>query len=178
MGIDPISIGLLIGGTLLKTVGSLQEGAAASGAAAYKSQVADYNAVDAIRAGDVEATNESLKNRARLGKIKAGFAGSGVDVNTGSAASVFAAQSGLGELDALTIRSDAARKSFGYKTQAKLYDAEAENAKTASYISAASSLVSGASQAYGMMPESLNVGASSSGATMAPWDWPNDTFVA
>lgn len=161
-----------------KVIGSLQAGAAQSNALNYQAKVSDYNALTSARAGEINAENESMKNRAKLGAIKAGYAASGIDVNTGSAADIQAAQVGLGELDALTIKSDAAQRAFGYKTQAELQRAGAKNAKTASIIDAGTSLISGAANIYGTMPPGdVTAPASLSTAlpTAQPWEVDFDT---
>ena len=88
MGVDPISM-LLIGATAgLKAIGSISGGYAAQAEANYQAQVADYNKKIASQVGSIEAENSMMKTRAKAGAIKSGFAASGVDVNTGSAADV------------------------------------------------------------------------------------------
>lgn len=180
MGFDPVSIGIMLtlaaGG--MKAIGSIAGGNAQSNALNYQAKVSDYNALTSARAGEINAENESMKNRAKLGAIKAGYGASGIDVNTGSAADVQAAQVGLGELDALTIKSDAAQRAFGYKTQSELQRAGAKNAKTAGYIDAATSMISAAGSAFGSMPPG-DVTAPSSLSTSLPsaqpWEVDFDT---
>jgi hypothetical protein len=53
-----------------------------------------------------------------VGRTKAAQAASGIDVNSGSAVSVQASERMLGMLDALTIRSNAARAAYGYQAEA------------------------------------------------------------
>jgi hypothetical protein len=99
--------------------------------AAYQAQVAANNAKIAqqnagmdIQSGEIQAANQGLKTRAAVGTIKAQEAAQGVDVNTGSFPQVRAAASELGMLDALTLRSDAAKAAYGQEVAATSATAE------------------------------------------------------
>lgn len=148
-----------VAGAGISAYGQIAGGQAAAANANYQAQVANNNAVIArqnaqweTQAGDVRATNQGLKTRAQVGAIKVAQAASGVDVNTGSAAQVSNAADELGMLDALTIRSDTARKAYGYEVAATGEDAkanllrtQADQAQTAGIIGGIGSLLSGAS---------------------------------
>lgn len=149
MGFDPISIGLMAVTAGLKAASASASGTAAGDEANYQAEVAKYNAKMASKIGNIEAENQSMKTRARIGAIKSNYAGHGVDVNTGTAADVAAAAASMGELDVQTIRSDAARRMFGFKTQADLYEQKADNAYAAGEMGAITSLVGGAADIYG-----------------------------
>ena len=146
-------------GAGINAYGSYESGKANSEAAAYRAQVAANNAKIAqtnakldIQAGETAAVNQGLKTRAAVGTQKAGFGASGVDPTTGSAANVTAATKELGYLDALTLRSDAAKKAYGEEVaatsdtaQAGLDTLESQQATEAGEIGAAGSLLSGVS---------------------------------
>ena len=92
-----------------------------------------------------------LKAAERAGAIKAAQAASNVDVNSGSALDVRSSAAELGELNALTIRSSAARTAYGYETQGIQYGAQqgveeatAAAAPATGALGASSSLLSGA----------------------------------
>lgn len=180
MGLPTI---LMAVGTAFNVVGSLQEGASESSNIQYQAEVNRYNSAEATREGEVSATNTGLQTRAQVGKIKAAQAGSGIDVNSGSAAAIQAAAAGLGELDALTIRSNASRKALGYTLDASNLERGASDVRTASYLKAASSLVGGASsiaKSSGTWKMS-GAGSDSFGAgfgTGAQWDEPFDLGFA
>lgn len=115
---------LAAGSAVMSTVGALQQGEAASAADKYNgqiamanSQIANRNAVQASEAGEIQAANSGMKTRANAGSIKANQGASGVDVNKGSPVDVRTSQDQLGKLDALTIRSNAAKQAYGYETQ-------------------------------------------------------------
>lgn len=159
-------LGLSALGGVTGAVGAVQQGQAQASAAEYNAQLSNRNAAVAKenaniagQAGSEQAYIQSQKTRAEVGSIKASQAASGIDVNSGSALDVRTSARELGELDALTVRSNATKEAYGYvnqaanfKSQANLDEFEAKNDKTASYISGASTLLgaaaSGADQFY------------------------------
>jgi hypothetical protein len=157
MGIPLMVAGLA--GTAISAFGQYQSGQANSAAAAYQAQVAANNANIARQnasmesaAGETAVTTKGLQTRAAIGKEKAYAGTSGVDVNTGSTASVRGATEEMGMLDALTLRSNAAKKAWASEVtatsdtaQSQLDTMQSEQAKTAGDIGAAGSLLSGAS---------------------------------
>jgi len=160
MGIDPASlmIAAQVAGTVISAVGSIAQGNAQAGADRYQAQVAQNNATIArqnadyaMKAGEARTTAEALKGRQQMGRLKAGIAAGGVDVNTGSAVGVLEGQAEVNQLDAMTVRSNAAREAYGYQTQAttfdaqsQLYKSEASDAENAGYLGAFTGLLSGA----------------------------------
>lgn len=152
-----------LAGGAMQAVGAVQSGYAKSEAASYRSQVAANNAQlaqdDAVRemqAGNTAAFNRGLKTRAQVASQKASQGASGIDVNTGSAVDVRAGTEMFGMLDALTIKSDAAKRAYArqveatsYEAQSELDRAEAEQAVTAGWIQGAGTLLSSASSVGG-----------------------------
>lgn len=114
-----------LAGTAIAGVGAIEQGNAASQAAAYNAQVAANNAKIATQdarfasqEGEANAAAKEMQNRKAIGAIKAGQAANGIDVNSGSAVDVRSSAAELGELDAINIRSNAARQAYGHQTQA------------------------------------------------------------
>lgn len=154
---------LVTGGiaTGIKAYGAVKEGEAAQASANYNAAVQRANAAQAksnqqlaSQAGMAQEGMFQQKTRAETGQTIANQAGSGVDVNSGSATDVQASQAELGQLDAMTIRSNATKEAYGYqvqevndKAQANLDVFEGKNAKKASIINAAGTLIGGASDA-------------------------------
>lgn len=148
-----IGAGLLGGAT--SAFGSIAQGQAQKSAAEYNAKIASENAAQAKQnaaiagqSGAEQAAQESLKTRAEVGAIKANQAAAGLDVNSGSAVDVRSSARELGELDALTVRSNAARQAYGYQVQgineqaqSNLDRFEGEQAETAGDIGAASDLL-------------------------------------
>jgi hypothetical protein len=163
MGVPLVLAGLGAAGTAISAAGSVESGNAAQTAYNYQAQVAANNAKIAqqnaawdIQAGETAATNKGLQTRAAVGTQKARQGASGIDVNTGSAPDVRAGTEELGMLDALTIRSNAAKQAYGAEVEATSDTAQSQldtmagqQAKEAGDINAASGLLTGASTVGG-----------------------------
>lgn len=146
-----------VAGAAISAVGSIQSANAQSAAAKYNEQVANQNAQLAgqnaslaAASGDQQAAVQQQKTRAELGAIRAEQAASNVDVNSGSAVDVRSSAAQLGEMNAITIRSNAARTAYGYETQAtgfgneaQLQGAQAGYDQTAGAIGAAGTFLGG-----------------------------------
>lgn len=166
--------GSLLGG-ISSAVGSMTSGAANKQAAEYQSQVAQNNAKLAeqnqqwsTEAGEAATAQQQQKTRAEVGGIKAAQAASGVDVNSGSAVDVRSSAAELGELDAMTIRSNATKQAYGYGTQAQGFNQQstldqltAKNSGVAGDIGAGTSLLSGATGAASNYAKWQSAGGSS-----------------
>ena len=150
---------LSLAGTAIGAFGAIQQGQAQEAALNYQAQVARNNAViageyaqAATKAGETQAYNEGLANRAKVGRLVAGLAASGVDVNTGSAAQAREGEQATTYTDVETIRQDAALKAFGYNVegasqnaQAGLLSSEGGQAGSAGFLKAGGLLFSGLS---------------------------------
>lgn len=164
MGIDPASLAvesMVVGaiGAGVSGYGQYETGKANSESASYQATVAANNAAVAkenatmdIQAGEVAAVNKGLQTRAVVGSEKANQGASGIDVNTGSAVDVRAGTAEMGMLDALTIRSDAAKKAYGQEVaatsdtaQSQLDTMQSDQASIAGDIGATGTMLSGAS---------------------------------
>jgi hypothetical protein len=161
MGFDPVSLAAIAGlaGAATSAVGAYTTGQANSANATYQAQVAANNAQIAqqnakmdIQSGEVAAVNQGLKTRAAVGTEKANQGAAGIDVNGPSASDVRAGTQSMGMLDALTIRSDAAKQAYAQEVaatsdtaQGELLTAQAGQDVTAGDLSAGGTLLSGAS---------------------------------
>jgi hypothetical protein len=120
--------------------------------AAMNSKIALSNAAMATQSGEISAANQGMKTRSAVGSIQAAQGASGVDVNSGSAPKVRAAAAEVGTMDALTIRSNAAKQAYGYQVAAtgdtaesQLLESESQQASAAAPIGALGSFLSSAS---------------------------------
>lgn len=134
----PATLGVMGVGGVLNAAGTAEQASASATSARYQSAVAANNAAiarnkaeTAIQIGERKAEQQGLKNRAQMGAIVAQQAGNGLDVNTGSPKQVQESQRQIGQLDTMTIRSDAAREAHGYNVEAANFDAESKMAKKA-----------------------------------------------
>lgn len=179
MGIDPVSLAVIGAvGAGVSAGGGLFAGSSTAAADAYQAQVAANNAKLAtqqskldIQSGEIAAVNQGLKTRAVVGSQKAQQGASGIDVNSGSAPNVRAGTATMGMVDALTIRSNAVKKSYADEVQAQsdteqgVLDTFAGNsAVTGSEIGAAGTLLSGASTVGSNYAKLQNVTGTASGA--------------
>lgn len=126
-----LAIGLIVAGAASKAYGQKKAGDAAKkqgqaeqGAAESQAQLSEYNAAvadlqaqDAVTRGELDANTFRTRTRALIGEQRAGFAAGNIDVGFGSAVDVQADAAFVGELDALTIRTNAARQAWGFKVE-------------------------------------------------------------
>jgi hypothetical protein len=120
IGTGTQAVGQVRAGKAAKKAGEAQQAAAESQAdlADFNADVADVQAADALARGRTEESRFRSQVRSLIGSQRAGFAASNVDVGFGSAVDVTADAARLGELDALTIRTNAAREAWGYEVSA------------------------------------------------------------
>ena len=174
----------LVGGLVgagISAYGQYQSREAQSANAAYQAQVAANNAKIAqsnaamdIQSGEIQAANQGLKTRAAVGTIKAQEGASGIDVNSGSFPQARAAESEIGMMDALTIRSNAAKQAYSQEVAATsataesgLLTAQSGQAASAAPIAAAGTLLSSASSVGGNYARYTS--ASPTGGTANPF---------
>ncbi len=148
-----------IAGAAISGAGTAMGYEAQAANAAYRAQVAENNAQVArwnsameTQKGEIDTGNSEMKTRAMVGRTLAGQGASGVNVNSGSSVQVRAAVSELGMLDALTVRSNAAKKAWADDVQAESFEAVAgldrdssDQASMIAPIAGAGSFLSGAS---------------------------------
>lgn len=175
MGFDPASLALaaVIGSAVVGGAGAIQQGQAAKSAADYNAQVAQnnakiatQNATWAAQEGEANAGEQGAKTKATVAATLASEGASGVDVNSGSFQNVRSSETELGMLDALTIRSNAARTAYGYETQAtgdiaqsQLDKAQGQNSELSSYVNAGSTVLGGVGNAASKYTDFLNQGS-------------------
>lgn len=148
------TIGTLIGGGL-SAYGMIQSGNAQAQAASYQAQVADHNAKiaddnarRAIERSQIAQQNQDQLTRAQLGTQEALQGASGLSMGGGSQILTRKSAAQLGRLDALNVRQEGEIERYNFQTQAENQRSEAglsrmrgENAKTAGYLGAFSSLI-------------------------------------
>lgn len=143
--------------------GSVQQGKAQEKQADYQAAVGRNNAIiaerqatDAEERGAAAELSQRRQTAALAGKQRAGMAANGLDLSSGSPLDILGDTAQFGELDALTVRSNAAREAWGFRNQRDQFTSDAgatkiagRNAKSASYIGAGSSLLSSAGTVAG-----------------------------
>lgn len=89
--------------------------------AANNAQIAEWQAQDAIRQGQVQEQQSRLQYAATKGTQRAALAANGVALDEGSAVDILASTDYMNEMDAATIQANAARSAWGYRTQGANY---------------------------------------------------------
>jgi hypothetical protein len=154
-----VSVGLAAVGTGVGVYGAIQQGQAQkaqmdyqAGVAKNNQIIATQNATWAAQSGEAQAEGASMRNAQNIGRTRAIVGASGVNVDAGSPLKVLEAQDRLGMLDALTIKSNAARAVYGYNVAGMSYGAQSQLdtaagkfSATAGDINAVSSIAGGAS---------------------------------
>lgn len=185
-----VAIAATVAGGVMQAAGQAQQASAASKAAAYNAQVSQRNSEVAIQnarlaseAGTAEVASQELKNRALSGEMAANQGASGVDVGSGSFKAVNESERQLGQLDAMTIRSNATKEAYGYETQAQNFQAqssldtaESKNASTAGKYAVAGTLLGTLGSATSQWQQfqlqgAINSPVNTSGAQKYPEDF-------
>lgn len=129
---DPLSataaagMGIGLAGSLLKGNAEQQQLQQRAAASQENQQLAEQQAADALQRGALAAGLQRTKGSQVIGAQRAGFAASGIDENSGSAAGVQAAARGMSELDAQTTLNNARRQAWGYQVTAQQYGEQAK----------------------------------------------------
>ena len=149
---------LNMAGAISQARGQRQAAAAKASEYEYQAKIDDNNrkvalwkAQDAQDRGAKEEASLRTKVAALKGRQKSALAASGVVLGDGSALDILGDTAALGELDALTIRSNSEREAYEQKVNASNLAANAsmkrmgaDNAIIAGRIGARTSLLSGA----------------------------------
>lgn len=112
-------------------------------------QIAEWQAQDAVRSGQLEEQGLRMQVAAVKASQRVSMAANGIDLTEGSAVDVLTSTDYLGERDALTIRDNALKTAWGYRTQGTNYQDNARNTRAGARqispgMAAASSLLGNA----------------------------------
>ena len=157
-----ITTALMIGSTVMGGVGQIQAAKADSAAASYNSKVATMNATladraakDALERGQLEEQKKRAETSQLMGQQRANMAANGVDLSFGSPLDLMVDTAKMGELDALTIRTNTNREERDIRQNANNYRAEAamnsstsKSALSGGYLAAAGTVLGGGAKSY------------------------------
>lgn len=115
------AIAMMAGGTAVTAYGQYQAGKANQKIANYNAEVAELQAEQALKRGREDESRLRMQTRQTIGAQRAALAAMGIDLDDGTAAQIQDDTTYFGELDALTIRNNAALEAWGYRTQATDY---------------------------------------------------------
>lgn len=158
-----ITMALTLAATAIGAVGQVQQSQATAASNRYNAQVQEMNATladrrakDAIERGAAEEQRKRQQVAQIQGQQRAGMAANGVDLTFGSPLDTIVDTAVLGELDALTIRSNTYREAYDYQVQgvnarsgATMSRMAASSAETGGHLGAFGTVLGGAGKAYG-----------------------------
>lgn len=128
-----------------KGVSGLVAGSAEAKIAETDAELARGDAAGALQAGATQAGQIRAKGTQVASEQKVALAASGVDPS--SAGNLFASTASGAELDALTAKNNAAKKAWGFETEAATQDVQASMARRKSYLGLLTGGIEGASAA-------------------------------
>jgi hypothetical protein len=141
---DTAVMGLTLGSAAAGALGKYRQagavtaqGDAAAAVALQNAGLAAQQAQDATVRGAQAENLSRLGTRQMIGAQRAGMAAQGIDIASGTALDVQASTAYVGELDALTVRNNAAREAWGYQVEAGNYRTQAAQAQAAARATAA-----------------------------------------
>lgn len=158
--------------TMIGAAGQVQQANAQADAEEYNAKVADMNATlserrarDALERGKLEEQQKRREVAQIEGRQKAAMAANGVDLSFGSPLDTLVDTAVMGELDALTIRSNTAREAYDHqvaavngRADANLRRMNASATKKGGNLAAFGTILTGAGKAYGQSTGSLAYG--------------------
>ena len=136
--------------TGVAVAGQVQQAKTQSGIAKFNADTAKFQAEDAMKEGSILEERQLSRTRQIRAQQEAIMGAGGVDPTTGTAAQVLDQTTEMGTIDALTLRSNAVRRAWGYNVQASNDIFGGELAKANSNSAIGSTLLTGGARAYGI----------------------------
>jgi hypothetical protein len=153
-----VAIVSMVAGTVMQAYGAHQGAKAQKNAANYQAavarnnaQVAEWQAEDALRRGEMAKQRAQLNTANLKGRQRAMLAERGIDLGEGSALNLLTDTDQFGAMDAGTVTDNANREAYGFRVGAQNSSANAELLQykadsTSPGAAAAGSLLTGAGQ--------------------------------
>lgn len=131
-GASSVGIGTILsaGSSAISAISSYQQGKA-------NARLAKQQAVDAQRRGSEEEQRQRSRVAAMKGAQRAKYAANGVLVDEGAALDTIEETAAIGEMDALTIRDNASREAWGYRSEASIQRSAGTSGAMASLLTGA-----------------------------------------
>lgn len=124
---DPLTIAAttMAAGTVYSAYGQYQAGKYNAAVSETNAALAEESAKDAERRGTAEASRYRMNIRQLQGRQRAAIGSANIE-RSGSALDVLTDTAAIAEMDLATIRSNAAREAFGFRTQGLNYRAQGQ----------------------------------------------------
>jgi hypothetical protein len=167
---DPVSLGIAAVsmsaiGTGISAYGQINQGNAAAAAAKYNAQTSLQEAQGAEDAARINEQQTYKQGDELLGRARAAMGANGVDVNAGTALLTQGDIEKQTETNVSNQSLNANLQAWGYRNQATLDTAQAGFDTTAGNISAAGTLIGGASQVAGKWANLQSAGFTANAGT-------------
>lgn len=159
---DPVTIA--IGAAVVSAIGSIRQGNAANESAKYNAAQIEQSAGIERAQATIKQEDQRAQARSVIGRQLATVAESGTGLS-GSNLDLLGESMYNAEMDALNIRYGSELNAVSSLNQANVTRREGKNARTAGYLSAASSLASAGAGYMGGRP--FSAGSSTTVGTMA-----------
>lgn len=117
----------------------------------FNSQVAKVQAEDALKRGEESVTNLNKSVKKLVGSQRASLAAQGISLESGTPLELQQDTAYMGALDAITIRNNAYREAWGYKSQAISSALQGEFASLAGQNNYQNTLLTGGLQGIGYL---------------------------
>jgi len=137
-------------GVAVSAFGAIASGVQSANVANYNAKVADNNAVAEQQRAAFDANIQRDKVRQAVGAQRAAGAANGLDITSGTPVAVLGDTAKAGELDVLARLYAGDSAAVAYRNDAQRFRAEGKAQRTAGFINAGSSLISG----FGQMAKS------------------------
>lgn len=145
---------MMIGTTLIKTIGTLFDAKAQADAQRLagdaQASVYETNALiqrlraeDAIRRGDIEAKKAKESANRLIGSQRAAMGAQGIDIESGSALDIQKETAELGAMDVLNIKNNAWREAWGLRAEATNFTNQAGYSRITAKTAARNTILTG-----------------------------------
>lgn len=126
---------------------SYQQGKAQKAIYKANESISRMQAEDAIKRGHELEARSRQRTRKLRGSQRTALAAQGIRLDAGSALDIQMETEDFGELDALTIKNNALREAFGYRSQARVSSMQGQLADSAAKNEAIQTLLTGGMKA-------------------------------
>lgn len=137
---------LAVAGIAMQAIGNQNAARASAAQARRNKHIQGRMAEDAINRGADDVQTYRTRVRQMLGTQRAGFAGQGIEVDSGSPLAVAQDTQAQAQLDENRIRLNAMREAWGYKQAGAQYRTQANLATTQGNFAVGETLLTGGAQ--------------------------------
>lgn len=145
-GASPAGMGLMAAGTTFSAVSSYYQGKWAKQLAEYNAKVARMQGQIALERGVEAEKRQRMVGSQVMGTQRAAYAGQNVLLDDGTAMEAAGQSAYFGEIDALTVRNNAALEAWGYKQSALNSSIQGQMAYAQGISNAIGTILGGAGQ--------------------------------